>query len=248
MIQAHPVAALFPLMEGSDFAALVDDVRANGLLNPIWLHRDGTILDGRNRYRACVEAGLEAQFKTWVGPDSGVVQFVTSMNLHRRHLSVEQRAFIAAELATMTVGRPAEMLPAGQDCEREHDRPLVSRAEAASVMRVEPRALDRARSVAKHAPELKEKVLSGEMSLSAAARTAAEKRAESDPRREEQRVAAVERGKEALKQKRKAERIQLISGAARKLRSWLESFKDENDLKDAAALVRQAAEILEGSL
>lgn len=247
-LAAHPVAALFPLMEGSDFDALVADVRANGLLQQIWLHRDGTILDGRNRYRACQVAGIEAQFKTWLGPDSGVVQFVTSMNLHRRHLSTEQRAFIAAELATMTVGDVGrggaprkEGLPVGQT----FLHPLVSRAEAASVMRVEPRTLDRARAVAKHAPELKEKVLAGEMSLSAAARTASEKRSQSEARRDESRAAAVERGKAHLKKRREAERLNTIEGARRKLAAWLVAYGAATEVRDAAALVRQAIAVLE---
>ena len=46
--QFHPLANLFPLIEGDEFAALVEDVRANGLLVPIVLH-EGMILEGRNR-------------------------------------------------------------------------------------------------------------------------------------------------------------------------------------------------------
>ncbi len=242
-LQPHPVAALFPLMEGKDFAALVADVRANGLLQPIWLHRDGTILDGRNRYRACGESGVEAQFKTWTGPDSGIVQFVTSMNLYRRHLSDEQRAFIAAELANMTVGNP-QLHPSGAI----EERPLVSRAEAASTMRVTPRAVERARAVAKHAPELKGKVISGEMSLSAAAKTAAEKRDREEERRlarEAARPANIERAKAALRKSREAKRVQMIASARRKLNAWLLAYGTETNLREAAGLVRQAVAAIE---
>jgi hypothetical protein len=45
---AHPLAAIVPLLEGEAFDALVADIGANGLFEPITLH-EGAILDGRNR-------------------------------------------------------------------------------------------------------------------------------------------------------------------------------------------------------
>ena len=41
--------------------------------------------------------GIKPEFKTWDGKDS-LVEFVVSMNLHRRHLNSSQRATIAAEI------------------------------------------------------------------------------------------------------------------------------------------------------
>ncbi len=56
MIPFHPIANLFPLIEGNAFDDLVADVGENGLRVLIVIH-GGQILDGRNRYRAMVASG-----------------------------------------------------------------------------------------------------------------------------------------------------------------------------------------------
>ena len=89
------MADLFPLLEGAGFGALVEDIRANGLRDPIIIHDDGSILDGRNRYRACDKAGVDPKFKTYDGDDA--LAFVLSANLHRRHLDEGQRATVVSD-------------------------------------------------------------------------------------------------------------------------------------------------------
>ncbi len=101
---------------------LSQDIKTNGLVEPITLHPDGSILDGRNRYRACELAQVEPTFTTWNGTGSPVV-FVVSLNLHRRHLDESQRGMVAARLSNLerggnqhssieltSQGRAAEML------------------------------------------------------------------------------------------------------------------------------------------
>jgi phage N-6-adenine-methyltransferase len=91
---------MFPLIEGDDYAALVEDVRQHGVREPVWLHPDGTLIDGRNRARAAADAGVHLRTRTWDGTGS-LVEFVLSLNLHRRHLSSSQKAILALSVEPM---------------------------------------------------------------------------------------------------------------------------------------------------
>jgi hypothetical protein len=90
VIPFHPLADIFPLMEGAEFDALVADIKANGLHEPIVTY-EGKILDGRNRYRAFIAAFGHAPGERviWERPHAAKdpLAFVISANIHRRHLT-----------------------------------------------------------------------------------------------------------------------------------------------------------------
>jgi ParB-like chromosome segregation protein Spo0J len=65
-MEFHEVANIFPLMDGDEYKALVEDIRHNSQREPIWTYQ-GKIIDGRNRFRACKEVGIEPHFKQWDG-------------------------------------------------------------------------------------------------------------------------------------------------------------------------------------
>jgi ParB-like chromosome segregation protein Spo0J len=107
-LKFHPIADIFPLMEGADFDALVADIKANGLNEDIVLY-DGMILDGRNRYRACLAAGwypAQIDQRLLVGDSmldadrwiDDPAAYVISANIHRRHLTAEDKRVIIAKL------------------------------------------------------------------------------------------------------------------------------------------------------
>lgn len=96
----HPLADLFPMMDWDDLRDLAGDIKTNGLRQPI-VTLDGMILDGRNRYRACLECGVLPRFVDFDGDDP--VAFVISLNLRRRHLNESQRALVGAKLSSMHV-------------------------------------------------------------------------------------------------------------------------------------------------
>jgi len=88
-LKIHPLALAFPEVDDADFQALKADIKAHGLREPI-ITLDGQVLDGRTRYQACCELGIQAPSFKYEGTDP--VQFVKSANLFRRHLSASQRA------------------------------------------------------------------------------------------------------------------------------------------------------------
>jgi hypothetical protein len=95
VFEAHPIAAVFPLLGEDELLELAGDISRTGLLEPIVLF-EGLVLDGRNRLRACELAAVEPRFEEYTGSDP--FSYVVSCNLHRRHLSVEERKAIAKEL------------------------------------------------------------------------------------------------------------------------------------------------------
>ena len=101
----HPITDLYPRMNNREFGALVEDIRARGLIHSIWLHPDGSVIDGRHRALACDQLGITPAAQTWNEAAHGeLVAFVTSLNLKRRHLTVGQKAFIAARIANLPSG------------------------------------------------------------------------------------------------------------------------------------------------
>ena len=94
-LEIHPACLILPEMDAEDFDKLKEDVSGFGLRHPIILYQ-GKILDGRHRYRACMELGIEPWFEDWQG-GSSVVEFVLGENLYRRHLTQSQKAMVGAQ-------------------------------------------------------------------------------------------------------------------------------------------------------
>jgi ParB-like chromosome segregation protein Spo0J len=158
-MKAHPYADILPLLEGEAFAALVADIEANGLMEPITVYQD-MVLDGRNRLRACKAAGIEPKFLEFDGDDP--LAFVLSLNLHRRHLNESQRGMVASRLEILRHGGARK---GDQDANLPLDRKAI-----ASMLNVSSRTVASAAAVRDHAlPELIQSVDRGAIAVSVAA-------------------------------------------------------------------------------
>lgn len=171
----HPAAQLFPLIEGDAFDELVADIKVNGLREAVWINRDGVLLDGRNRIRACQKAGVKPAFRQYDGLDE--VGFIVSLNLKRRQLSKSQAAMLAVDILPMY---EAEAKKRKVHSGKQHHRgqpkvgapvhqplPRAPRAadHAASATGVSGRAVGQAKRITDSAPDLAEQVRQGKTTL-----------------------------------------------------------------------------------
>jgi hypothetical protein len=117
VLPIHPAANIFPRMSADELVALSDDIKKNGLTASLALWEDSKgeryLLDGRNRLDAMEAVGLPVLNAEgdWLDQDvdASCVQlsgdkgddpyaYVTSLNLHRRNLTTEQKREVIANL------------------------------------------------------------------------------------------------------------------------------------------------------
>lgn len=91
----HPALTILPMMNVADLKSLAENIKANGLREPIHLHQ-GMVIDGRNRLSACHIAGVEPHYQTAELGTLLPVQYVLQQNLSRRNLTKSQLAAVGA--------------------------------------------------------------------------------------------------------------------------------------------------------
>lgn len=162
---AHKAAEIFPMMSAEEFNGLVADIREHGLLEPIVMVGD-EILDGRNRFKACIAAGIAPRTVQWDG--KGIPHdFVVSHNLHRRHLNTGERGLIAARLATLKMGDVKSQTSQSVSHGVENQTPPpITISQAAKMMNVSRATVSDGKTVLANAsPEEIAAVKRGEVSL-----------------------------------------------------------------------------------
>ena len=196
----HEAANIFPLDE-EHLDELAKDIREHGQQVAIELF-DGLILDGRRRYLACGKAGVAPRFMEVDVADP--VQYVLSLNLHRRHLSPSQASMVGARAREIYDEQAKERMSAGQKSGgRGHTKnsPVNlpesllgdSRDHAAKAVGVSGKSIDYATKVIKtENPKLIKAVEDDLIAVSTAARAASLSEAEQNAMVERVTQAAAE--------------------------------------------------------
>jgi ParB-like chromosome segregation protein Spo0J len=171
-------------MTDDQFKRLVDDIKKNGQLEPIWVYK-GKIIDGRHRFKACKKLDIEPKTEEWDGKGS-LVRFVVSRNLHRRHLNASQRAAVANDMTRLleieAKHRKVEGSRKGGKAKTKRGegkvgadlRPPSRRNkrktsdDAGKMVNVSPRQVELMKKVKKEAPQLVKPIKAGELSVNRA--------------------------------------------------------------------------------
>jgi hypothetical protein len=158
----HALSQIFPDMPADEVQALADDIAANGQHEAVWLFK-GTVLDGWQRYQACLLAGKNPRFMDYRGTKPAA--FVKSKNWHRRHMTASQRALAVVQLAQWAdsgnpIGRGAPGAP-------------MTVAKMAETAGTKGRTIQQAKAVeSSGSAALKEQVKAGNVSVKKASKVA----------------------------------------------------------------------------
>ena len=156
------------------------------------------MIDGRNRYRACVKAHIDPAFKRLAKhlDEAKIRDYIINANLHRRHLNAGQVGMIGQELLPFFEAEAKER-------QREHGNTAPGRKtlpskstevkgdardQVAAVLGVGNSTISQAKKVKDASPQLAAAVVAGEMSFNEAYQQV---RSKPDPAHEQQSTTTI---------------------------------------------------------
>lgn len=181
-LQFNPICLEYEPLSPDDLKALADDIRAHGQKIPIQLDAEGRILDGKNRYAACIDflPTVRPKLAKWKGraTDERYRAFVESHNDRRRHETAAQRAAriqrAAAKVNTLLKGgnQPEVVKNAPEICENPNKLEVSSGSrdpldgrftiqDAANEAGVSRETMKRAVAIERKAPDIAERIKAG---------------------------------------------------------------------------------------
>lgn len=156
--ETHPAADCFPMHDVQRLYELAEDIRRNGLIDPIVLH-DGKILDGRNRLQACIDSATAPRFEDFDGDPIG---YVRSKNAMRRDLADDQRRACLVDLEDLEADYRGRNQYSEPETVSGTNHSVVA-SKVAEQMGESARTSHKAVIVKKRAPDLHEAVKAGKL-------------------------------------------------------------------------------------
>lgn len=193
--------ALIPPLAPEELAQLEANILADGCRDPLvtW---QGILIDGHNRFAICSKHGLEFETVTMAFADrSYAKEWIIRNQFGRRNLLPYIRTKLALELeetiaARSQQGKRTDIQQADNLCQKsDNSPPLDTKRELAAIAGVSHDTVAKVKKIeAKAAPEVKAKLVSGEISINQAHLqiTRAEKEERREERREENRAKVAE--------------------------------------------------------
>lgn len=135
----HPLSRLTEYGAGIDVDALAEHMKKFGYdQDEAIIIFERMILDGRHKHAAAIKAGVVPTFRAFTGKNAAAY---VQKKLFRQHLTVAERARLAATLVNVKAGD-------NQHADSANGEPAVTVAEAARAAGVSERSVQRARSKA----------------------------------------------------------------------------------------------------
>jgi site-specific DNA-methyltransferase (adenine-specific) len=129
-----------PSLSRSEFESLKQSIKEEGQHIPIIVNKQGIVLDGHHRFRACKELGIPLQYHTEEFKDSlEEKQFLIEVNLRRRQLNEFQRVEIGYSLENIEKERAKRRMSLGgqrvglANKKEDHDNNNVVEQRGASI-------------------------------------------------------------------------------------------------------------------
>jgi len=180
-LKLHPHQYLIPPMSEEDYNNLKEDIKRNGILQPIDITYNNVILDGHHRVKAAKELGIkevEVRIPELLYVDED--EYLISVAMNRRHLTEGQKAVLANEyrkilskklIKDRVKERPraenGSFLPqlenvANSGAEKEI---TVARKEASDKFKVSEWKVRTVQQIEDKAPDVYEKLHTGELQI-----------------------------------------------------------------------------------
>jgi N6-adenosine-specific RNA methylase IME4/ParB-like chromosome segregation protein Spo0J len=180
-LKSHPHQELIPPMSLEDYQNLLDDIKRNGILQPIDITYNNVILDGHHRVKAARELGIkevEVRIPELLYVDED--EYLISVAVNRRHLTEGQKAVLANEYRKIL----SKKLNVDKNSDQPHNEkgrflPISetvsengnekekndARKEASNKFKVSEWKVRTVQEIEKTAPEVYEKLGSGDLQI-----------------------------------------------------------------------------------